>query len=476
METFDKYILYDISTKNIYSVLQNIQNKLFKLVLIDTPCHSNVANLYIDINGGEMSISDSNLHYIKNTISKIKERYLVIGIIYKIDGNGHYGLMIMDKSNRTFRIFDPSFEQLNAQGIVSEMVESIENYTGYKYKPIQCFMSLQHETGDYYCSMWSFMLAYLSCKYSTDIGDVATFFSKKSTEYIDKQINGFIHYLYTLMMKKGLESESKLVSKFIDRVIHDNTLSDSSKQTLVNTVRYHEEPKLFIEELGLYQDLEKSEDVDLFYNYVSQVLKSHPMLLNYIRNISKPMDMKDYQKLVETIYSLNLSVNIYNILKQLYQETDKFIHEIKDISYTIKYNFKLDLVKEKINILKAKFCKFYGISMDDTIRMYSFISEFYLRYLYLDTYDISDKDSKSPMEFRVNKYAQMLANANIPMDTKLLSTMIYTPITYIDMDKFVYTLPVKINRDTIISSMLKASLIQTPGALSLYKTRLESML
>lgn len=480
VNSFAKYNTKDRSIKTMYLEIQNLQTKLFKLLSRDGRCSTEVPNVFIEQKRDtEVTIDTDQLVLALNV--EQNKRFLFASLIYGIFGNGHYGGALFDRQQRTFTIYDPSYGALETRGIITYLVDAIENSTNYRYISIPCPMDFQHETRDYYCSLWTMMIILETCNSNIGITEIVERLFELSPADLEKEISGFIYYLHDKVVEYGLLDESRKIEAFISKLIADKDIDKSIKQRFLFDIKFSDEPGRFVDALDLYDLTSVEVPKILWINSLVQA-KIDPAILKFIQSLDKPMDLKVYQAGVDNVYLSKtrdekyLPMILEVTMSKSYPETERFIPLIRDISSTIKFDYSRDKINRQMMVLQDRFCTFYDIPQDPNIRLWQFISEFYIRYLLLDTYDI--RDNTDIMEYRIDLYSSKLGKLRIPTEDQrlLLPCLLYSPIRYIDTDDFILSVDYPSTTPGIIRAFLEASMIKSPTSDRIFTQRIVALL
>lgn len=482
MESFASYYDPSVSIKIIYEDIQTIQNRLLVIVLGESQCNVSSSVLFVEIENGRLDIDPMSADMMKIALDESYQLYIIVGIVYIIDvQGGHYGSIIFDKTKMTFSIYDPSYAQLQKDQIMTHLASEITNITGYRFEPIPCFMDFQHETIDYFCSIWSFMMMYQVCRSSIPIDKVIHSYSKMTPEQLKREIGGFLYFLYLKVQEYDLMPEINKIKSFMINLLRDKTIPISKARELFIQVQYSIDPFSIMDAYRYSHEYKLDYIHRVYLSLGSRLLPAN--IDEFILALDKPMDIATFSSGVEMIYTQTIQGPdsimyaprlLFMRLKDIFPEIDMFRKTIEDISYKISYSFDIKSVNESIQVLQKEFSQFYKIPGND-YRIWSFIFEFYVRYFLLDTYGLKGNDL---MLLREKKYHDMLTKYNIHgRDAyRILYVMLYTPIKYVDMWKFLTGLPYRINDDVIIDAMIAASLVKTSNSSKIFRERLSVLL
>lgn len=480
MQSFSSLYDSDKSTKAMYDSIQALQSQVFSMLILGGRCSSAIENISVTDVHGTLSV---DLSSVMRALELSDGNFVVMGIVYILKTGGHYGGIIFDMSERTFTLYDPSFNELSKEGIISDLTTRVSSHTKYTYVPIPCFMDFQHETTDYYCSLWTMMIMYLVCTSNNHINDVVERFSRMVPSDLEREIGGFIQFVYNYMDSMSLLDAAKNVRAFVARLISDNKVHQSVKQHLIVSVKYSTNPTEFINTLDLYPDLKYLDYVQNIYSLVLQYT-SNREVLSFIEALSMPMDQSTFIAGVELLYSLRsargkyLPIRMYEALADTYPEMNRFMSTLKDISYIVRFSFNRDSIARLSNVLEQSFTQFYGLPSGGEYKVYNFINEFYLRYFFLDTYNIRENDYMNVLQYRQKQYLSLLLKYHIQHKViiQLIDCMTYSPIRYIDLERFVISLPSVITDESISTAMIGSSLIKSPQSLHIYRKRIDALL
>lgn len=489
MESFAVHSVGNRTLSELYKDIQAVQTLLFKMLI--TGCSS--AKLSVCPTGLSITRSKCSAYVTSMTVISIPNsrevtvnmslltralsmdiqgRYVVSSILYNLQEQlGHYGGALFDTENKTFSIFDPSYSVLIRLGVANNLVDAIERETGYEYVIIPCPMDFQHETNDEFCSMWTMMVMYLTCSSSLSIIEVVQRLFELSVEQLRDEIGGFIVFSYDLAIREGLRPVIDRINKFGILVIKYPGMSRDVALGIIDDVKFSDDPLEYIDSLDLFEE-RQYDAIDLYAN--SNVVDS-------ILLLEQPMSDPVYQAGVEMVYRERMRgtpsvIYLYNMYKKLYADVSFIYYDLIELSRVIKFEFNRARVAALSSIIQDKFSDFYRIPREGH-KMMNFIFEFYLRYLFLDTWDVEGY-GVDLSDFRLDKYEAQVGSMGLGnFDLSLLVTIMgYVPIRYVNLELFISTVEVPVTDDGIITAMLASSLIHSPSSDRIFRGRLVAVL
>jgi hypothetical protein len=203
-------------------------------------------------------------------------------------------------------------------------------------------------------------------------------------------------------------------------------------------------------------------------------------ITSVVEKLQEPMTISEFGKLATSIYtgkhkSIPSSWILGRIMDAAFTSTYDLAQVVRPISRMIAGgNIPTDKDLEKV---KEVFSYSYDIDISNDYRIWSFVFEFYVRYLLLDTYDLPD--CGLIMDGREERYKAILSRYNIDQANTIILTEIcmYPPARYVDIEKFIYLVSTNPNRkEHIINSFIQSCLQRSPGLDRIHRERLESAL
>ena len=446
-------------TLYIYIYIQFVQTKLFRTLIEKGKCATNIPFVKITIDDKDVSADADDIANLRDVLDTSSKQIVVCALIYSTIGEGgHYGLMVFNQVNRTMTLFDPSSAALAQKGIMGDIYDVLE--TGYRRKDLSCFSSLQHLTGDYYCAMWSMLVAYYLCTTDNTIGEIVSDISKLTLHQMNRTIKGFIKYAYIEADRLGITKEATQVVDFTSRIIMgtyvplDMLVSDKQAVSILSTIKYKPDPLKYIESInylkipreikntcldnvilelaraqivGLQGEIDNTNDIDTLKRISSF------MCLLMKQEIPK-VSMDEEFLLIETtkIGSNYMPREINNALSGLMQGVIEFFPLMRNASkhYTSSpQDFRKSMAELKTAVKEA-----YRLKYDSA---FIFVYRYLLRYLIIDTEFFSieaiDPEKKISismdviMLYRELEYTKSLSGIN-PSDRKPIVNAILYPV------------------------------------------------
>lgn len=457
---YKKYAPY----MTMYIEIQLVQSALMNIILSETQCSMMGGRIttYVDMSKSIIDLNPESVISIIDDIHMTVSKWVIIPIIYDHkSGDGHYAISIFNMENRTFSIFDPSYDQLG--NLMTILIDRISELTDFKYNLIYKFMDFQHRTNDYFCSLWSFLVIYLMCKDNLEIDSIVERLGMLSDSELTMMIGGFIQFVYD----KAVESHMIDVSYMVMQYGIDTAKAGRKED---EDIRMSIDPISYLLDRGYIPKPLPVERIHTIYYILSPYMDKDLLLL-----LDKPMDMKQFIPIANKVYEsshkgLYLPIVIYKSLHALFIGIDVISDILSDISMTI-YRGSIPST-EQMDRLREVGVKVLGLPEEKEYRIWTFILEFYLRYFFLDTYNTSRKGLEYTRE---DRYSNMIDRYLIP--PILLNVMMYPPATYIDIEKFAVYIRSRPNtKDNIIQSFLDAMLQKSATHQSTARKRLDVML
>jgi len=450
---FDEYIkMYDPKAPLtiMYDVIQSVQSKLMTLIVDN----AEISPKYLNIGNDYLGNLDDIVHIVRDS------RYPYI--IVPVGIERHYLIMIFNRRMKTFNIYDPSYDHTNARGLISTISMIVSDRTGYVYDVIPYFMDFQHRTNDFFCSLWSMMVAVVSVNNHTQVSKVVHILNTYDRHTLTKVIGGFIIFAYNTVLDHGLDIISYNVT-MAKRYLKDVSLLDIS--TNIDPERYLRSLNWDIVEIPVRH-------LKLLY-----IAAPHILLRDDILELQYPMTSSEFRVMAESLYlgkydSYPLIWTTGYSMDSIFTTTYELLEAVRPISRMIAAgNVPTDKDLEKV---KEVFSYSYDIYTNPKYKIWEFVFEFYVRYLLLDTYDIPG--CRTIMDSREKKYNDLMNRYNIS-STSVFFLCMFPPAHYVDLEKFLKTVSTNTNsKEHIIDSFLQSCLQRSERLDRTHRKRLEAIL
>jgi len=466
---FDEYIsmYHERSPLTImYSTIQAIQSMMMSLI-ISGDGHVSPVALSIDMYNPDTPLDMSNVSQVLEVVTNSLSRYIIIPTVMK----EHYLIMLLDKNERSYTIYDPSYDQTNAYGLLNTVTDILTKESGYKYDVIPYFMDFQHRTNDFFCSLWSMMVMVVSVNNHIHPSKVVDTLNTYDRDTLTRVVGGFIIFAYNTLIDLDLETLSYNVRMYLYDMKRKGGRGAESIDVVYNIV----DPEAYITMQGwVMRDIPVRQLKTLYIHGIDTFITS------VVEKLQEPMTISEFGKLATSIYtgkhkSIPSSWILGRIMDAAFTSTYDLAQVVRPISRMIAGgNIPTDKDLEKV---KEVFSYSYDIDISNDYRIWSFVFEFYVRYLLLDTYDLPD--CGLIMDGREERYKAILSRYNIDQANTIILTEIcmYPPARYVDIEKFIYLVSTNPNRkEHIINSFIQSCLQRSPGLDRIHRERLESAL
>lgn len=438
----------------MYDVIQPIQSMVMSLLVQNMAF---VCPIPLMLNRSDHPLDMENVDSIIQVVENARSSHIIVPINF----DEHYLILLFNKANVTYTIYDPSYDQTNAHGLLNTVTDLLTERSGYMYTLIPYFMDFQHRTDDFYCSLWSMMVMVVSIANRYAPSKVVATLNTYDRDTLTRVIGGFIISTYNTLLDYDLETLSYNAIMFMS--VRDVPLTTIYSQ------------------LDVYSYLQSQgwviRDVPVRHLKILYARSIDTYLTPIIRRLQSPMSESTFMDITDMIYlsehnDIPRSWDLAMLMDATFTSTYDLLETIKPISRMIAGgNIPTDKDLEEVRRI---FSYTYDVDIDSEYKIWSFIFEFYVRYLLLDTYDIPG--CRTIMDSREKKYNDLMNRYNIS-STSVFFLCMFPPAHYVDLEKFLKTVSTNTNsKEHIIDSFLQSCLQRSERLDRTHRKRLEAIL